>query len=408
MATTVDYKHADPEVGVYGAYNPFAVIIENLEDPLYNLTFRVKVTPMNDATKVVEKIVNPMGSTGRVIVEPLKLMQDSFFKSVFGDFNTLQTESFSIIKIEVGASYSTVEANAPAFEGYLLSDEFYVYNGYELQPLVMNYRDFYWYSFAPIKLPKIKKEVSLLTNDTELLSFLSKFRAYYSTTDSILTATNYLVDFYRVNDTLIAGRSTDTAIPTPSGVGYLTQTINLLDPSIPATAAYWKVRIRYTSAEEATFDSEEVKVSRDVCNPKQDNYRLYWANRYGGAEYQNFTLAANTTYQVQKGKKIQSDGIDYKAVDFAGIQNINNPNLQEFGNRTTKEITIRSDYFKTQEQVDALAELFKSPVVLMFASNGTHPMIVKTTNFDQELLTQGLYKVDITLQYANNEIQQIQ
>ena len=182
----------------------------------------------------------------------------------------------------------------------------------------------------------------------------------------------------------------------------------MLDANIPVGAAYWKVRIRYTNSEDSTFDSEEIKVSRNSCNPKQSNYRLYWVNRYGGAEYQNFSLAANTSYQVQKGKKIQSDGIDYKAVDFAGIKDINNPNLQEFGNRTTKEITIRSDYFKSQEEVDALAELFKSTVVLLSDETGTHPMIVNTTNYDQELLAHGLFKVDINLQYANNEIQQIQ
>jgi len=402
MATTVDYKHTDPEIGVYGAYNPFAVIIENLEEPAFHLTFRVKVTPMNDTTKVVEKIVNPMGSTGRVIVEPLKLMQDSFFKSDYkGSTEHSQPESYSIIKIEVGASFSTVEANAPAFEGYLLSDQFYVYNGYELPPLEMNYRDPNWYNTAPFKLAKVKKTLYLESNDIELLSFPSTINF----SSGLFSAEDLITEYFEADGTTVSTATIDLTVrPDLTAVSYWNININ----SVFATeAAYSVTKVRYARGV-ATSDSEGITIYKQPCNPKQGRYRLFWANRYGGAEYQNFTLAANTTYQVQKGKKIQSDGIDYKAVDFAGIQNINNPNLQEFGNRTTKEITIRSDYFKTQEQVDALAELFKSPVVLMFDSNGTHPMIVKTTNFDQELLTQGLYKVDITLQYANNEIQQIQ
>lgn len=405
MATRVQYNNANPEIGIYGAYNPFVAIIDLGATPpsnVYNLTYKIKVTALNDATNFLERNITPINQTA--VVEPFKLVQDTFFESTYGNFNDLQTTSFSIIRIEIGASYSTIQGNPPTFENYLLSNEFYVYNGYENQPVAINYRDFYWYSFAPIKLPKIKKVVSLLSNDTELLSFPSKFRGYYNNTDDIVTATNYITDFYRSNGTMIS--SNNIAIPTPSGVGYLTQNINQLDFGLPVGTSYWVSRIRYTSIEESVFDSEEVKVSRASCNPKQSNHRLYWVNRYGGAEYQNFTMLSDLSIQISKGKRIQSDGINYKATNFTDVKDLNNPNIQEFGNSLTKEITLRSDYLKSQEEVDALAELYKSAVVIMFDDFGTHPMIVTTSSYKIVSVQQELYKVEINLQYANNELMQ--
>ena len=45
----------------------------------------------------------------------------------------------------------------------------------------------------------------------------------------------------------------------------------------------------------------------------------------------------------------------------------------------------------------------------MFDSvNTAFPMIVETTTYDQELVGQNLYKVDVRLGYANNEPQQTQ
>ena len=406
--TSVTYKNVNPEIGIYGAYNPFVAIIGQIvETPVFNLTYKVKVTPLNNPSNFLERNITPIGVNA--VVEPFELVKDTFFESSYGNFNELQTTSFSIIRIEVGASFSGTSDVAPTFEGYLVSNEFYVYNGYENQPVEINYRDFYWYSFAPIKLPKVKIDVALLTNDTELLSFPTKFRGFYDGLDSILTATNVLTDFYRSNNTLINGSSTDVLIDTSSGVvAYLTQNLNLLDFSIPAAAAYWKVRIRYTNEEEEVYDSEEIKVSRAACNPKQSNHRLYWVNRYGGAEYQNFTMLSDTNIQISKGKKIQSDGINYKATNFTDVKNINNPNIQEFGNSVSKTITLRSDYLRSQEEVDALAELYKSAVVIMFDDEGTHPMIVTTSSYKIVSVQQELYKVEVNLQYANNELMQIQ
>lgn len=407
MATVATYTNTNPEIGIYGLYNPFAVIISEATT-VYNLTFRIRVSIKDIAGTEVVRNVNPIGQTA--VVEPFKLLQDTFFKSNF-DFLSLSPNSFNIIKIEVGQSSSTNPDNPPTSQDYVpeQTKEFYVYNGYENQPVAINYRDFYWYSFEPIKLPKIKQEISLLTSDSENLSYPNKFRGFFDSIDAIVIATNVITTFHRANGSEITGTEINEELEEPSEIGYARKELNLLDFSIPVAAAYWKTKIRYTSqgGEPLTYDSEEITVRRQDCNPKQSNHRLYWVNRYGGDEYQNFTMLSEQSINIKKGKRIQSDGINYKATTFADIQNINNPNIQEFGNSATRNIVLRSDYL-SQIEVDALEELYKSAIVVMFDDEGTHPMIVTTTNYRIVSVQQELYKVEVNLQYANNELMQIQ
>ena len=403
MAVSVNYNNASPELGIYGAYNPFMVLINYTSaSPVYYLTYKIKVTALNNTT-VVEKPVSPT-SGNFAQVNPLELIKEAFFKSEYnGTTEHSQSFSYSQIKIEVGASFSTAQADPPTFAGYTESDTFYVYNGYELQPTVLNYRDPAWYDTFPTKLPKVKKTLHLLENDIELLSFPSKIP---DSTGTVLDASDLITRYYDSSNSLLSTSTIDLTVrPDLTGTAYWNININSI---FLGNTFYSKSKIRYAGGE-GSADSEEITIYREECNPKQDRYRLYFINRYGGAEYENFTLAATTSYNIKKGKQIQSDGINYKATTFADIQNINNPNLQEFGNSTSKNITIRRDYFKTQEEVDSLAELFKSAVVIMFdAVNTAFPMIVETSNYDQDLISQNLYKVDVRLLYANNELQQIQ
>lgn len=405
MATVATYTNSNPDIGIYGLYNPFAVIISEATT-VHNLTFRIKVSIKDIAGTEVVRDINPIGQTA--VAEPFKLLQDTFFKSNF-DFLSVSPNSFNIVKIEVGQSSSAVAANPPTFQGYEAAQtkEFYVYNGYENQPVEINYRDFYWYNFEPIKLPKVKKEISLLTNDGENLSYPNKFRGFFDNTDAIVTATNVITTFHRANGSEITGTATDVEIPESDEIGYARQNLNLLDALIPAAAASWKILIRYTNEEDTTFDSEVITVRRQDCNPKQSNHRLYWVNRYGGDEYQNFTMLSEQSINIKKGKRIQSDGINYKATNFSDIKNINNPNIQEFGNSATRNIVLRSDYL-SQIEVDALAELYKSSIVVMFDDEGTHPMLVTTSSYKIVSVQQELYKVEVNLQYANNELMQIQ
>ena len=254
MATVATYTNSNPDIGIYGLYNPFAVIISNDGAARANLTFRIKVSIKDIADTEVIRDINPIGQTA--VVEPFKLLQDTFFKSNF-DFLSLSPNSFNIIKIEVGQSSSpSVTPPAipvpPTFQGYVSAQEkeFYVYNGYENQPVAINYRDFYWYNFEPIKLPKIKQDISLLTNDGENLSYPNQFRGFYDNTDSILTATNVITTFHRLNGSEITGTATDVQLEEPTEIGYARQQLNLLDSSIPAAAASWKILIRYTNEED--------------------------------------------------------------------------------------------------------------------------------------------------------------
>ena len=117
-------------------------------------------------------------------------------------------------------------------------------------------------------------------------------------------------------------------------------------------------------------------------------------------------MHADEELSVKRGKRIQSDGINYLATDVNSIRDINNPNLQQFSMSSTRKITLRSDYLN-QGEVDALVELFKSPIVIMFDDYGTHPMLVETPNYKITDVKKELYKVEVDLQYANNELQQI-
>ena len=369
MGATVNYNNTNPELGVYGAYNDFVALISSNTTLPKNLTYEITVTAVNDGTVLARSVV-PIGLIA--IVEPLKLMQDSFFKSEYNG-NTEHSQSFSYSKITISVQEfsSTSDVNPPTSTGSAVSNTFYVYNGYEEQPLALNYRDPAWYDTFPTKLPKVKKTLYLLENDIELLSFPSKIPTL---SYGLLSAKNLVTTFYNSSNTIISQFTIDlTVSPDLTATAYWNININ---SAFPSGALYSKSKINYIRGEGADVDSEEITIYRAECNPKQDRYRLYFINRYGGAEYENFTLAATTSYNIKKGKQIQSDGINYKATTFADIQNINNPNLQEFGNSTSKNITIRRDYFKTQEEVDSLAELFKSAVVIMFdAANTAFPMI---------------------------------
>jgi len=44
MATVATYTNTNPDIGIYGLYNPFAVIISNDGTARFNLTFRIRVS----------------------------------------------------------------------------------------------------------------------------------------------------------------------------------------------------------------------------------------------------------------------------------------------------------------------------------------------------------------------------
>lgn len=407
MAATVDYNNPNPEKGIYGAYNNFVAMIDTDTSNPKNLTYEVTVSALNDGTTATRS-VSPIGTTA--IVEVFKLMQDSFFKTEYNGFTEhVQIYGFSKVDVTVQEYSSTSNDTPPTPTGSPVTNRFYVYNGYEEQPVALNYRDPSWYNTTPIKLPKVKKEIFTLPDDVELLTFPSDMERI----DGDYEAKYLMVTFYDSDGSVVSSFDIDLRSPQRSialnSFGYWNVNINAF--FFPDGAVYSTSKIRYETFDGESYpyvDSELITNFRAKCSPKNERYRLYWVNRYGGAEYQNFTLAASTKYMSKKGKRIQSDGINYAASNFAEIKNINNPNIQEFGGSVTKEITIRSDYFTTQGEIDSMAEVLKSPALIMFDDDNTaHPMVLKNTNYDRDLLTEGLVKMELTLEYANNEFKQI-
>ena len=405
MAATVNYNNINPEKGIYGAYNNFVAMIDTNTSNPKNLTYEVTVSALNDGTTATRS-VNPIGTTA--IVEVFKLMQDSFFKTEYNGFTEhVQIYGYSKVDVTVQEYSSTSDDIPPTPTGSSVTNTFYVYNGYEEQPVDLNYRDPSWYNTTPIKLPKVKKNIFTLPDDVELLTFPSEMERI----DGNYKARYLTTTFYDSDGGIVGAFDIDLRSPQSSivlnSLGYWNININAF---FTAGAVYSTSKIRYEAfgGEGAIIDSELITNFRAKCNPKNERYRLYWVNRYGGAEYQNFALAASTKYMSKKGKRIQSDGINYKATNFSDIKNINNPNIQEFGGSVTKEITIRSDYFTTQDEIDSMAEVLKSPALIMFDDDNTaHPMVLKNTNYDRDLLTEGLVKMELTLEYANNEFKQI-
>ena len=390
MAVTADYKNVDPTVGIYGLKNPFYVIINRTGAAVFNLTYDLRVTFTNTG-QVVTKSLTPIGTQS--VVNPLLLIEDFMFNEYTGQSESSAPNSFGEVQIEIGETFSTVAADAPTFQGYDTDDSFYVYNGYEPLMMELNYRQPNWYDTTPFKLPKIKKTLYLLEDDIEILSFPSIIdRA---------GAKNLVTIFFDSDGIDISTSVIDLTVrPDLTGTAYWNININ---PFFITDTSYVEVYIQYGDGEGALVNSEIITIYRAQCNPKQGRYRLRWANNYDGDEYQNFTLASDKIVQIQKGKRILSDGIDYTASTFAGLSNVNNPNIREVGNKTTNLRRLRTDYLK-QEELDALETLYKSEAVIMFdPDNNILPVIVRDTNFTITDVRNDLVKIEVLVEIANIE-----
>ena len=390
MAVTADYKYADPTIGVYGVKNPFYVIINRTGAAVFNLTYDLRVTYTNTG-QVITKSLTPIGT--QATANPLVLIEDFMFNEYTGQTESSAPNSFGYVQIEIGETFAAVEGDAPTFQGYDTDDSFLVYNGYKPLMNELNYRDPNWYDTTPLKLPKIKKTLYLLDEDIEILSFPSIIdRA---------DAKNLVTVFYNSSGTDISTSVIDLTVrPDLTGTAYWNININT---AFVDGAAYAKVYVQYAVTEPFYTNSEEITIYRAQCNPKQGRYRLRWSNNYDGDEYQNFTLATDKIVQVRKGKRILSDGIDYTATTFAGLTNINRPNIREVGNKTTNLRRLRTDYLR-QEELDALETLYKSEAVIMFdPDNNILPVIVRDTNFTITDVRNELVKIEVLVEIANIE-----
>ena len=410
MAVTVDWgtgTGASRTHGIFGIYNRFAGVISVVPAKIFKLKFRVKVTCLNDTsvtyTKDFDSIVD--GGTYYATINPVQAMQLLYFGSEYTGLTEGTSErSYSGIQIEIGEVSSSSASLPPTFEGYDTDDTFYFYNGYETPPIPNCYREPNWYNTTPIKLPKVKSEIYLLPDDVELLSMPS-FLNIYSEISGGTNLNELVTKFYDSSGGLLSTSTIDLrSRPNLTGVGYWNININSFSLHDGDTS-YATVNCNWLSGEEP-IDSELLTLYPIQCNPKNDNYRLRWINRYGGEEFENFQLKHDKTIKIQRGKKIQSSGINYAATTFDDIENINNPNLKEFGNTYFTEYKLRSD-FLTQGQLDALAELYRNNSVIMLDGTNELPVIVQDTSYQVLDIKNKLQKVEVTVRLANLEPNQI-
>lgn len=220
---------------------------------------------------------------------------------------------------------------------------------------------------------------------------------------------NLITENYEEDGTLISTDTIDLTVrPDLVGTGYWNIDIN----SAFVGETYYKAVYCQWESGEGLIDSEEITIYRKDCNPKDDNYRLRWLNRYGGEEYQNFSLKHDKGIIIKRGKEVLSDGIDYAATSFEDISNVNNPNLREYATTYRTEWTLRTGWL-TNEEINSLAECYTSNGVLLFnpeiaTTNNEEPVIVLDNSYRILEVKDGLQKAEIRIKRANLEPNQIQ
>ena len=404
MACTATYNTASPTVGAYGIYNDFYVFIENTSGSTTNLKFRIRVTDPDGVQYTLDVVPN---ENNDAVVNPIIRLRDTYFKSDYtGATESTNTNGWNTVQIEVGE----ISGDPASFQGYDTDDTFYFYNGYSKnEQQQLNYREPDWYDQTPYKLAKVKKTIYLLEDDIEILSIPNELNH----TDGVAEPEDLQTTFYNAAGGVISTSTIDLTVrPDLSGTGYWNININTASLH-DGTTAYAEVLVKYRD-EGGLVDSEIITMYPLECQPKYDNYRLRWINRWGGEEFENFQMKATERIQVRRGKTILSTGVNYSTTTFAGIKNINLPQKREFGRSYERLFTLRTNWI-TQEQIDALEECFTSPAVLMFTpeynpstGDGLFPVLVKSSSYEVLDVKQGLKKVEIQLAIANREPSQLQ
>ena len=410
MACTATYNTTQQTFGAYGVYNNFFAFIENASGSTTNLKFRIRVTDADSNQYTLDVVPN---ANNDAIINPLIRLRDTYFKSDYsGQTESVNAEGYNEVQIEIGE----ISGTPATFQGYDTDDTFIIYNGYEKDNAnQLNYRIPEWYDTTPYLLPKTKKEIYLLSTDTELLSMPYKMNLYdVGEPLDTYNLKNIVFEYYQYSsplDILLSTSTIDlTARPAFSGspAGYWNFNIN--PPNLhDGTTDYCKVYAQYEySGDSSLTNSEVLRVYPLACKPKYERYRLRWINRYGGEEYENFEMRATESISITKGKKILSDGVDYDTTTFGAILDVNNPQISEFGKSYQRNFVLRSDWL-TQPQIESLEELYTSPAVLMFDPNDDlFPVIVEDTKYEIKDVKQGLKKVEVRVSIANRQPTQLQ
>lgn len=426
MAVSADYNdivNANPTYGIYGIYNNFIVRLTTDETIKFKTSYRLKITIFDETayqSTSILKDIEVNNQTDKIgIVNPVQTLRERYFSGDFASdiLETFNSKAYTKVKIEVGETYATLAEDPATFQGYDTEDVFYFYNGFESDDQnyrQLNYRDANWYDTTPIKLPSVQKTNYVSEEDSLVLSAPSEIQGNFGGLDTYnlinIIWNSYTVDGIPVDTTTIdlsarpslspyLGYWSYNVTPTMYGVGtYFNNSV----------VEYVEVYFQYEPTEGGFINTELIRFYREKCISKYKRYRLRWLNRYGADEYLNFIAKAEKSLRVAAGKNIVSDNIDYNASSYAAISNTEDPNLIEFGKSGQISYNINSDYL-TQEQVDSLTDLYKSPKVLMYdEDNNAIPVIVQDRTYKIVDLSNELAKVSVNLLEANRDPNQIQ
>jgi len=425
MAVVVDYGSLDPELGIYGIYNNFKVRVTTSETAKFKTSYRFKLTIYDGNAYQSDSIVYDVevnNQTNKIgIVNPVKMLQERWFKGDFitDDIIRVDNKAYTKVKIEVGESYADTADIPATFRGYDTLEEFYFYNGYETinqNYRELNYRDPNWYDTIPIKVPLVQKIHTVFEGDRFMFAAPIYINGFFDSLDYNFEIKKLILKSYTV-DGIPVDTTTLDLLTLPGfiySVGYFKYeiiqemykpAIFFNNPVVDRVDVYFEY---LDDSEGGIFNSEIIKFYRDECLPKYDRFRLRWTNRYGADEYMNFVGNHSKTLTISGGKNIISDNTDYNAVSFSDISKTTNPDLISFGKTNKIAWELNSDYL-TQEQINALADLYKSPKVLMYDNNDEAiPVIVQDRNYKIDRIENNLVKVTINLLEANTEPNQIQ
>ena len=403
MACTVTINSTNPTKGTYGVYNSNAVFIENVSGSTTNLKFRVRITDADSTQYTLDVVPN---ANNDAIIDPFIRLRDTYFKGNYNGFaEVVNAEGWNTVQIEVGE----ISGTPATFQGYDTDDTIYFHNGYSKDVEQQNgYRESNWYNSTPFLLPKTKKTLYLQLNDLEIISIPNPVNA----TTGVYFANDFVITYYDASGSVLSTTTIDlTARPAFSAnpTGYWEFNMNSATLH-NGTTAYAEAYVVYETAEAEIVNSEVITMYPQSCQPKYDYFRLAWVNRYGGWEFQNYTMRRSENIQITRGKKILSDGNDYASTTYAGIKDVNNPQITEFGKSYQRQYTLRSNWL-TQEEIDSLEECFTSPKVIMLDSLGFFgtltPVIVEDSSYEIQDVKQGLKKVEVRVSISNRQPTQL-
>lgn len=395
-----------PSKGVYGIFNRFFIRITTDTVSPANLRYRVKVTPLQETALAYEVDVDPIDEVG--IIDPIKELGEIYAKYDYnGQVEAVDPFGYSNYRIEVGE----IEGTPPTFGGYDDSLDFYAFNGFTPKVRVDNYRIPELFDTTPILLPKVQKTMYNRTGDVDILSLFS-FIPYDGLFDYQLH--DLVGEYYNASGVLQTTSTIDLLLrPAFSSepLGYYNLDVNALFGGSVHDGTYDYVEVYgvYEAIEGlGSFETERYTIRNEDCYDKYDRFRLCWSNRYGASEYLNFDMRSDEVIQVDRGKVIRTDGVDYEAATAADISNVNIPQKIDFGKSYDRIYTLRSNWL-IQSQIDALEDLYRSPAVLMYdQDDNLFPVIVMDTSYEITDVKAERKTVAVRLMIAEDQPIQIQ